>query len=86
MLVVSSREFRDQQKTYLDKVDKGTEVLIQRGKNKAYRIVPVTEDDTEIGKEYILAPDEDFFRAISMEEFVAGAKEHIRGLYKQDKK
>jgi len=51
MLIVSTREFRDRQRSYLDKVDTGTEILIQRSKNKSYKIVPVTEDDTLISKE-----------------------------------
>ena len=86
MLVVSSREFRDNQKSYLDKVDEGLEILIQREKNKSYKIVPITDNDTVINKNYILTPDEDFSRAISMEEFTAEAKEHIRQLYRQGKK
>ena len=86
MLVVSSREFRDNQKSYLDKVDEGMEILIQRGKNKSYKIISVTDDDIVINKKYILTPDEDFSRAISVEEFTAGAKEHIRQLYRQGKK
>jgi antitoxin (DNA-binding transcriptional repressor) of toxin-antitoxin stability system len=46
MLIVSTREFRDKQKSYLDKVDEGVEILIQRAKNKSYRVVPVSDDDT----------------------------------------
>ena len=55
MLVISSREFRDNQKSYLDKVDDGMELLIQRGKNKSYKIVPVTNDDTLMSKEEFFA-------------------------------
>ncbi len=55
MVIVSSREFRDKQKSYLDKVDEGVEVLIQRGKNKSYRIVPVKEDDTLMSQEEFFA-------------------------------
>lgn len=55
MVIVSSREFRDKQKSYLDKVDEGVEVLIQRGKNKSYRIVPVEKDDTLMSKEDFFA-------------------------------
>lgn len=55
MVIVSSREFRDKQKSYLDKVDEGVEVLIQRGKNKSYRIVPVDKDDTLMSKEEFFA-------------------------------
>ena len=38
MLVVSSREFRDNQAMYLDQADEGKEILVMRGKNKSYRI------------------------------------------------
>lgn len=51
MLVVSSREFREKQAAYFDRVDEGEEILVQRGKNRAYRIVPVTEDDSLLSKE-----------------------------------
>ena len=55
MLVISTREFRDRQKSYLDKVDEGVEILIRRAKEKAYKIVPVTEDDTLMSKEEYFA-------------------------------
>ena len=58
MIIVSSREFRDKQKSYLDQVDEGAEILIRRGKNKSYKIVPVKEDDTLMSKE-------DFFTMIN---------------------
>ena len=31
MLIVSSREFRDNQKKYFDSVDNGEQVIVQRG-------------------------------------------------------
>lgn len=55
MLIISSREFRDKQASYFDRVDKGEEILVQRGNNKAYRIVPITEDDTLMSKEEFFA-------------------------------
>jgi len=55
MLVVSSREFREKQKSYLDKVDAGMELLIQRGKNKAYKVIAVSDDDTLMSKEDFFA-------------------------------
>lgn len=55
MVIVSSREFRDKQKSYLDKVDEGVEILIRRGKNKSYRIIPVEKDDTLMSKEEFFA-------------------------------
>ena len=55
MLVVSTREFRDRQRSYLDKVDSGMEILIQRGRAKSYKITPVSKDDTLMSKEAFFA-------------------------------
>ncbi len=55
MKVISSREFREKQKSYFDQVDEGQELIVQRSKNRSYRIVPVTEDDTLMSKEKFLA-------------------------------
>jgi len=45
MIVINSREFRDNQKKYLDMVDDNQHIIIQRGKNKAYVLSPINEDD-----------------------------------------
>jgi antitoxin YefM len=45
MLVISSREFRDNQKKYFDLVDQNEQVIVQRGKNKSYILSPITEID-----------------------------------------
>lgn len=45
MLVISSREFRDNQKKYLDLVDNNQHIIIQRGKDKAYVLSQVSEED-----------------------------------------
>jgi antitoxin YefM len=45
MIVISSREFRQNQRKYFDKVDKGEHVIVQRGKDKSYVLTPVTEND-----------------------------------------
>jgi len=73
MLVISSREFRENQKSYLDKADEGIEILIQRGKNKSYKIVPVSDDDTLISKK-------DFFEKIdqSLTEIKQGKSTRIK--------
>lgn len=55
VLEVSTRQFRDNQKSYLDKVDEGVEILIRRAKEKAYKIIPVTKDDTGMSKEEYFA-------------------------------
>lgn len=43
MLVVSSREFRDNQKKYFDLIDQDEKVIVQRGKNKAYILTSVND-------------------------------------------
>jgi hypothetical protein len=55
MLVVSTREFRDNQRSYLDKIDSGIEIRIQRGKRKLYKVVPVSDDDTLMSREAFFA-------------------------------
>lgn len=45
MLVISSKEFRDNQKKYFDLVDENEQIIVQRGKNKAYFLKPVSEMD-----------------------------------------
>lgn len=45
MLVISSREFRDNQKKYMDLVDKNEQIIIQRGKEKAYALTSVGKKD-----------------------------------------
>jgi len=51
MLVISSREFRQNQKLYFEKADNGEQVIVQRGKNKAYALTPVVEDDVYFNAE-----------------------------------
>ncbi len=45
MLVISSREFRDHQKKYFDLVDKNEQVIVHRGKDKAYILTPASDAD-----------------------------------------
>jgi hypothetical protein len=59
---------------------------VRRGTDRSYKIVPVTEFDTIISKEYILEPDEDLARAITVKEFLAGAKEDIREIFREGKR
>ncbi len=53
MLVISSREFRQNQRLYFDKVDAGEQVVVQRGKDKSYVLSPVTEDDLYFDAEMV---------------------------------
>jgi len=45
MVIVSSREFRDHQKKYFDMVDQNEQIIVQRGKDKSYVIVPLNDAD-----------------------------------------
>jgi len=53
MLVISSREFRQNQKKYFEKVDKGEHIIVQRAKDKAYALTPISEDDMYFNAEMI---------------------------------
>jgi hypothetical protein len=59
MKIVTSREFRDNQKRYFDLVDNNEQVIVKR-KSRAYKLVPVTDDDmlVDIPKEYRCDPYE----------------------------
>ena len=45
MVVVSSREFRQNQKLYFEMVDNGEQIIVQRGKNKSYALTPINLED-----------------------------------------
>lgn len=53
MLVISSREFRQNQRLYFDRADKGEQIIVQRGKNKAYALNPINEDDVYFNAEMV---------------------------------
>jgi len=45
MMIISSREFRDNQRKYFDLVDQDEQVIVQRSKDRAYIIVPLNDSD-----------------------------------------
>jgi len=53
MLIISSREFRQNQKQYFEKVDKGEHVIVQRGKDKSYALTPISDDDMYFNAEML---------------------------------
>lgn len=53
MLIISSREFRQNQRLYFDKADQGEQIIVQRGKDKSYALTPVSEDDVYFNAEMI---------------------------------
>ena len=69
MKIVTSREFRDNQKKYFEMVDNNEQIIVKR-KNRAYKLVPVSDDDmlVDIPKEfrcdpYEVSPSGDMFWA-----------------------
>jgi Phd_YefM. len=74
MIVISSTELRNNTEKYLD-IAKTQKVVIQREGTDTFILT----------QETYLHPDDDFHRAISLEDFRKGAKEHIRKLYNQEK-
>jgi len=53
MLIISSREFRQNQRLYFEKADQGEQIIVQRGKDKAYALTPVGEDDVYFNAEML---------------------------------
>ena len=53
MLVISSREFRQNQRIYFEKADKGEQIIVQRGKNRAYALNPINDDDLYFNAEMV---------------------------------
>ena len=47
--------FRQKQKMYLDMIDRNEQVIIQRGKNKAYTLTPITNTDRFFDDEEVKA-------------------------------
>ena len=73
--MISKTEFRDNMDKHLD-LAKAEQSLVQRNETET----------SVLSVEKYLEPDDDFARAISMEEFAKGVKEHIRELYRQSEK
>jgi len=53
MVIISSREFRQHQAEYFERVDKGEQIIVQRGKNKAYKLLPINENDMYMNTEMV---------------------------------
>ena len=71
MRVISTAELRSNMKKYLDLAAQ-EQIIIQRGRKETF----------VLQKREYLEPDEDFNRAISLEQFREGAKEHIKTLFR----
>lgn len=83
MLKITAGEFRDNPQRYLDQVDAGEELMLQRGEGKQYLVIPADDVLADIPPEYILEPDEDLERAITLDELLEGVKADIHEMFKQ---
>ena len=70
MLKITAGEFRDNPQRYLDQVDAGEELMLQRSGGKQYLVIPADDVLADIPPGYILEPDEDLERAISLDELL----------------
>lgn len=86
MRIITSTEFRDKQAFFFDQVDEGMDILIQRGKGKSYKLVPVSSVSMVVDERYILEPDEDLAKAITADELLVGVKEDIRKMFSQGRR
>lgn len=53
MVIISSREFRQNQRLYFEKADKGEQIIVQRGKDKSYVLTPVHKNDLYLNEKMI---------------------------------
>jgi len=84
MTVISTQEFAANQNKYFDMaIDQ--DVCIKRGRNM-FRLMPSIIDETKVkqqnGQRKYKQPDEDFYRAISMDEFIEKALVRIEKIDK----
>ena len=79
MTVVSSKEFVSNEDKYFGLAMK-EQLFIRKGDNVF--LVSVANDGIQKHKK----PDDDFRRAITMDEFLIGVKEDLREIYKNVKK
>lgn len=85
MIVISTRDFRANQSKFMNMANSGEDIILKSRKNGSFKLVPVSEKDTLISKEYILEPDVDFERAITMDELLQGVKADIHEMFKNKK-
>jgi len=80
MTVVSAKEFNVHQDKYLD-MALDEEVFVKRGEYMYH--LNCSNFDTVTKPQAILEPDDDFRRAITMDEFKIRAREVVKAAYKR---
>ena len=56
-LEVSAKQFREKQKSFFEIADSGRQIIIKRGKKRAYFLTPVEEDDFIVTPELLAKLD-----------------------------
>ena len=54
MLVISTRDFRANQSKFMDMANNGEDIILKSRKKGSFKLVPLTEEDTVIGKRDIM--------------------------------
>ena len=85
MLVISTREFRDKQGVYLGMAKNGEDIVLKSRENGSFKLIPVSENDAIVEKDYYLQPDADLARAITFDELLVGVKEDLRAMFRNSK-
>lgn len=80
MLVISSKEFRDNQKKYFDLVDENEQIIVQRGKNKAYFLKPVSDMDIYLAEPEVKLRLEKSISEADQGELISIKKEDLKNL------
>ncbi|NOU48869.1 MAG: prevent-host-death protein [Bacteroidales bacterium] len=80
MLVISSREFRVNQKKYFDLIDNNEQVIVQRGKNRACFLKPVTDSDIYFAEPEIKLRLEQSIAEAERDELISVNKEDLKTL------
>ena len=80
MLVISSREFRQNQRLYLDKADEGEQIIVQRGKDKSYALTPIREQDIYFNEKMAKRIKESLLQASNGEYMEISSSEEIKEL------
>ena len=89
MTVVSTKEFNTDQEKYFDMALE-EQVYVQNGSNM-FLLMYQNIDNMNICHEAsvyeeVLEPDDDFRRAITMDEFLIGVKEDLREIFRKGKR
>ena len=83
MLIISTRDFREKQGECLRMVKNGKDTVLKSRNNGSFIITPITDDDSLVKREHILAPDNELARAITMDELLLGVKDDLREMFRK---